>query len=242
MVLVRVHVVHTILNWNHTERMVHAVLWHVVEAVELAKVTLVTHSSILLLVPLNVRKRVRKVAHAAGVAAADGAFLEVTLQDITSRERIAAEHTHVRAITRVSEEMALEMLRVKVRLGTMRAGEFAISILHGNHCALGVTSSSWSSGSARCAGEDTAATLGTNNMSRLLLQRWRRNKRREAGSRMMLRHDATWGHGSQDRRPTISSRSRSNRLRTGRGCGGLVHHGTRGAVTRLGRVLVLLRH
>jgi hypothetical protein len=47
---------------------------------------------------LDVRLRVRKVAHALGVAAPDRALLKVTLEDVTARKRITAENAHVRAV------------------------------------------------------------------------------------------------------------------------------------------------
>lgn len=54
-----------------------------------------------LLVLLNVSLRVGQVASSRGVTTADGALLEVTLEDITSGKRIAAQDTHVRAVAGV---------------------------------------------------------------------------------------------------------------------------------------------
>lgn len=50
---------------------------------------------------LDMGLRVGQMASARGVAAADGALLEVTLEDVASGEGIPAEDTHVGAITSV---------------------------------------------------------------------------------------------------------------------------------------------
>lgn len=102
-VLIGAHVVHAILlNGNHAERVVHAILrGEIVEPIKLVQITLLAHGSLLLLVLLDMRLRMRQVAHTSRVSTANGALLEVTLQDVASREGVAAENTHVRAVTSV---------------------------------------------------------------------------------------------------------------------------------------------
>lgn len=79
------------------------------------------------------------------VAAANGALLEVALQDVTSAEGVLAQVTLVRALARVcvvlgvarladggvltSQKMALQMLQVQVRLVAVRALVLAIGVL-----------------------------------------------------------------------------------------------------------------
>ena len=53
------------------------------------------------LVLLQMRLRVRQMAGPGGVSTADRAFLEVALEDIASRKRIAAENAHVWAVASV---------------------------------------------------------------------------------------------------------------------------------------------
>jgi hypothetical protein len=89
---------------HHAKGLNHAVGRHVAKAVEVVQIAILSESSSLLLsllVLLNVGLGVGQVAGAGGVAAADGALLEVTLEDVTSRERIAAQDTHVRAVAGV---------------------------------------------------------------------------------------------------------------------------------------------
>ena len=82
---------------------------HVIESIEVVHVTLVGEASSLLglSILLNVGLRMRQVAGSSGVATTNGALLEVTLQNITSRKRITAKHTNVGAIAGVSEKMTL---------------------------------------------------------------------------------------------------------------------------------------
>jgi hypothetical protein len=47
---------------------------------------------------LDVGSRVGQVASSGGVSTTDGAFLEVTFQNVTSRKRIAAKNAHVGAV------------------------------------------------------------------------------------------------------------------------------------------------
>lgn len=100
MVLVTRHAIHAILNGNHAERMDHAIAGHAVHLVHVAAFRH-TRSLLRLGVLLNVSVRVGEMAGSGGVATADGALLEVTLQDVTSRERIAAKNAHVRAVASV---------------------------------------------------------------------------------------------------------------------------------------------
>ncbi|KAM5519034.1 hypothetical protein FOXYSP1_09819 [Fusarium oxysporum f. sp. phaseoli] len=98
------HVVHAIRDWDHAKWVDHVVCGQVAQAIEVVEITLVGEAGgllSLLLVLLNVSLRVRQVTSSSGVATADRALLEMTLQDITSREGIAAKNTHVRAITGV---------------------------------------------------------------------------------------------------------------------------------------------
>lgn len=53
------------------------------------------------LVLLQMRLRVRQMAGPGGVSTADRAFLEVALEDIAPRKRIAAENAHVWAVASV---------------------------------------------------------------------------------------------------------------------------------------------
>lgn len=101
-----------------------------------------------------------------------------------------------------AQEMALQVLGVQVSLSAMRAGEFAISVLLRDHGALSRSGSRRSGRSSRRAGQNTTASLGANNMGRLLsllqdglLVRHQRTRvgRRHAG----LGHDATGGHGTE---------------------------------------------
>jgi hypothetical protein len=137
------------------------------------------------------------------------------------------------------QKVALQVLRVQVCLSTVRARELSIGILDRNHRVLGISRTGGGrSRPARSAWEDAAATLGSNNVGRLLLGHGvvehrvgRRNAR--------LRHDATGGHGTQDRRSAAASRCGSDGLRVRRSGRGLRHHGGRGTIARVRRVRVL---
>ena len=116
------------------------------------------------------------------VTTTNRALLKVTLQDITPREGVSTEHTHIRAVTsvcslldwsiygklfiRTSKEMALQMLRMEVSLCTMRTREFSIGIFSRNHCVLGGAGTSrrysWTTGST---GQNTSSALGAYNVS-----------------------------------------------------------------------------
>jgi hypothetical protein len=223
----------------------HVVTREVAQAIEMVEITLVSKTGGLLglLVLLDVSLRMRQVTRSGGVATTDRALLEVTLQDITSREGVAAENAHVWAITGVSQEMALKMLGMEVSLGAVRAREFAVSVLHGNHSVLGASAGSWGSGSARSTGQDTASSLGANNVGRRLALRHdglRLHKRSRAVGRRntRLRHDATGRHRAQHRRTATTSRGGRNGLRVRSSCGRLGHHGSRGAIALRRRVLV----
>ena len=97
------HVVHAVVDWNHAKGVDHVVTREVAQAIEMVEITLVSKTGGLLslLVLLDVSLRMRQVTRSGGVATADRALLEVTLQDITSREGVAAENAHVWAITGV---------------------------------------------------------------------------------------------------------------------------------------------
>jgi hypothetical protein len=224
----------------------HVVCGQVAQAIEVVEITLVGEAGgllSLLLVLLNVSLRVRQVTSSSGVATADRALLEMTLQDITSREGIAAKNTHVRAITGVSQKVALKMLGMEVSLCAVRAREFAICVLDRNHGVLGASTSGWGSRPSRSTGQDSASSLRANNVSRRfalwhhrsgLHKRTRTVRRRNT----RLRHDASRRHRTQHRRTATTSRSRRDRLWVRRGSGRLGHHG-RGAIGLGRRVLVL---
>lgn len=250
-VLVGAHVAHAVLDGHHAEGVLtHVLLRHVVKAVELVEVALLAGSGALSML-LDVRLGVRKMANARRVAAANGALLEVTLEDVTSREGIPAKYTHVRTVASVSEKMTLQVLRVQVRLGAVRAWEFAIGVLDRDDRAFGPSTSGRCSGATRGTGQDTSTTLRTDDVRGLfafgnhglllmLLHHLatRPIRRRRAG---LLRHDATRRHRSQDRRTAVATRrSRCNGLRPRGGCGRLGHHTARRRVTRLRLVLVVL--
>ena len=107
MVLVSGHVVHAVLDGNHAKGVDHVVALDVTKTVKMVQVTLVTETSSLLGlgILLNVSLRVGQVASSGGVSTTNGALLEVTLQDITSRKRIAAKDAHVGAVTGVCREV-----------------------------------------------------------------------------------------------------------------------------------------
>jgi hypothetical protein len=85
--------------------------WHVVHAIHMIHVALVGLLSILLLL-LNVSLGMRQMTRPSRISSTDRALLEVSLEDITARKRIAAQHAHVWAVAGVSEEMTLQMLGV----------------------------------------------------------------------------------------------------------------------------------
>lgn len=90
---------------HHAERLHDAISRHVVHAIEVVQVSVILANSGRLLlgggILLDVSLGVRQVGGTAGVSAADRALLEVTLENVASGERIAAQDTHVRAVARV---------------------------------------------------------------------------------------------------------------------------------------------
>lgn len=224
----------------------HVVCGQVAQAIEMVEVTLMCEAGgflSLLLVLLNMSLRMRQVTSSGGVATADRALLEMALQDITSREGIAAKNTHVRAITGMSQKVALKMLGMEVSLCAVRAREFAICVLDRNHGVLGASTSGWGSRSPRSTGQDAASSLRANNVSgrfALWHNRSGLHKRTRAVRRRDTRlgHDASRRHRTQHRRAATTSRSRRDRLWVRRGSGRLGHHG-RGAIGLGRRVLVL---
>jgi hypothetical protein len=242
------HIIHAVRDWNHAKGVDHVVTGEVAQPIEVVKVTIVSKTGglLCLLVLLDVSLRMRQVTSSRGVATADRALLEVTLEDVTAREGIAAEDTHVWAITGVSQKMALEMLGMEVSLGAVRAREFAISVLHGNHGVLGASTGGRGSRSSRSTWKDTASSLGANNVSRRLTlghDGLRLHKRSRAIGRRNTRlgHDATRRHRSQHRRTATTGRGWRDRLRMRGSSGRLGHHGSRGAIA-LGRRVLVRRH
>lgn len=138
------------------------------------------------------------------VAAADGALDEMTFQNIRARESVPAEYAHVRPVTGVSQEMALQMLRVQISLGTVRAGKLSVCIFLGNG-GLASSSRSRRGRSSWCAGEDSTATLRSHHMGRLIAlgkHRLLSHQRALAVRRVhaRLRNDSRCRHGPQNRR------------------------------------------
>lgn len=135
------------------------------------------------------------------------------------------------------------MLGVEVSLCAVRARELSISILDGNNSVLGAGSSSLSSRASRSTRQNSSAALRSNNVGRLvtilehgvgLHERTRSVGRGYAG----LGHDATGGHGAQNRRSAATRRRGSNGLRVRDRSGSLRHHTSRGSIA-LVRVRVL---
>lgn len=138
------------------------------------------------------------------------------------------------------------MLCMEVCLGAVRARELAVRVLDGNNGALCTSTGSRSCRTTRGARQDSTATLRSDNMSRLfsvvhdrvgLHQRSRAIGRRDTG----LGHNTTGWHRTKDWRCTSTNGSGSNGLRVRRGCGGLGHHGRRGAISWVRRIRIL-RH
>jgi hypothetical protein len=144
--------------------------------------------------------------------------------------------------------MTLQMLRMKVGLSAVRAREFAISILDGDHGILvGASPSSRSGRSTRGAGQDATAALRSNNMCGLLaIGKHRVGLHHRVGAirrrDSRLRHQTAGRHRSKHGRATATSRSRSNGLRVRRSGGSLRHHRGRGAIRLMGWIGVLRRH
>jgi len=249
MVLVTGHVVHAVLDRNHAKGVDHVVSLDVSKTVKVVQVTLVAEASGLLglSILLDVGLRVGQVTSSGGVSTTDGALLEVTLQDITSRKRIAAKHTHVGAVTGVSQKVTLQMLCVQIGLCAMGARKLSISVLDRNHRVLSTTGASGGGGrSTGSTGQNTASALRANNVSRLLafmlengalLHHAGSVGRGDAG----LGHDTTGRHRAQHRRPSATDGRGCNGLRVRRGGRRLGHHGT-GCAISLGRRVLALGH
>lgn len=80
----------------------HAIIVH---AVDTHDIILVTHRALSFVWPrvglFQVGLRVGQVTCSGRVSATDRAFLEMALQDVTSREGVPTKHTHVWSITSV---------------------------------------------------------------------------------------------------------------------------------------------
>lgn len=167
--LITSHTVHTILNGDNAKGVDDVISCHVTKSIQVVQISSIFKSGLLLSlgILLHVSLGVRQVASAGGVATADRALLEVTLENVASGEGVPAENTHVGAITSVAEQVALQVLGMEVRLGAVRAGEFSVSILNRNNGVLCASSRSLSSRPSRSAGQDSAATLRSNDVGGL---------------------------------------------------------------------------
>lgn len=103
LVLVATHAIHAILNGNNTKGMNNVVPTHVTQSIQVVQISSILKSCLLLSLSilLDVSLRVGQVASTGGVATADRALLEVTLENVASRECVPAENTHVGAVTSV---------------------------------------------------------------------------------------------------------------------------------------------
>jgi hypothetical protein len=132
---------------------------------------------------------------------------------------------------------------MEVGLGAVRARELAVGILDRNDGALGTDANSSGSRSTRRTRQDSATTLRSDNVSRLLLLKdrvWLHKRSRTIGrSHARLRHETTRRHRTKHRRSTTANGGRSNGLRVRYSRGRLRHHGRRGTVSMVGRVRVL---
>lgn len=134
---------------------------------------------------------------------------------------------------------------MKVRLGAVGAGEFAVGVLLRDDSVLGSTGARRGSRSARGTGKDTAPTLGSNHVGRLLLVLQNRLLLGHQGALAVrrghagLRHDTASGHGTQDRRTRCGSGR--NGLRVGLSHRRLGHHG-RGSAVPVLRGLRVVHH
>lgn len=73
--------------------------------------------------------RVLQMTGPRWITAANGAFLEMTLEDVTARKRIIAQEARVRPVTSVTKQMPLQVLRVQVCLLAVWARKLPILIL-----------------------------------------------------------------------------------------------------------------
>jgi len=101
----------------------------------------------------------------------------------------------------VSEKVTLQVLRVQVRLGAVRARELAVGVLDWNDGLLSSGSTSLGRGRATgSAGQNATATLGANDVSGLVAIR-QRLLLHHAGAvgrlNSRLGHDTAGGHGAQ---------------------------------------------
>lgn len=101
--LVTCHAVHSILNGDNAKGVDNVVSCHVTQSIQVVQISSVFKSSLLLSlgILLHMSLGVRQVASAGGVTTANGALLEVTLENVASGEGVPAEDTHVGAITGV---------------------------------------------------------------------------------------------------------------------------------------------
>ena len=143
-----------------------------------------------------------------------------------------------------SEKMTLQMFRMKISLGAVRARKLAVGILLRY---LGLGSASSGSGrrrTTRSTRKNTTPALRADHVSGLLAigreHRWLRHQRALAVGRVhaRLRHLTSRGHGPENRWHTTAGRGRRrNGLGMDSRSGGLGHHGRRG---RVGLLLLLL--
>lgn len=141
--------------------------------------------------------------------------------------------------------MTLQVLGVQVRLGAVRAREFAIGILDRDNSVLCSRSTGGgSSGAAGGAGQNASAALRANNMGRLFTLAHDavlgHHRTRTVGrANAILAHEATRRHRAQDGRTAATSGRGRNGLRVRSSRGGAGHHGLRRAVASVRRVRVL---
>jgi len=191
---------------------------------------------------VGVTSLVCQVIRASWVAPSDGALLEVTFEDIASRERVLTQMAHVGSVTSMSQQVTLQMLSVQIRLVAMRTRVLSICVLLRYH-ALGACTASlcWRVRASRGAGQDTAPSLRTNNMrgSLLILQeRGLLTKRvaSQAGQTIQAATVHTPGrHGTKAWKATSSTGRRHGR------CGGGRVHRSRAHAVRVIEA-VLLHH
>lgn len=108
LILVVAHVVHAIRGRDETKRVDHAVSGHVAHTIHVVHIATLTHSLLLSLrVLLDMRLGVRQMAGTGRVTATNGALDKMTLQNITSREGITAQDTHVRAVAGVCSTISI---------------------------------------------------------------------------------------------------------------------------------------
>ncbi len=101
---------------------------------------------------LQMRLCVREMTSSGGITAANGALLEVALQNIAPRESVSTKYAHVGSVTSVymksesllvgeilcltSEQVAFQMLGMKVCFCAVRTGKFSLGIFLGNQCTF----------------------------------------------------------------------------------------------------------